>query len=164
MSDRLSPQREAEIRNRIPSVYDGPWDYQWDDSEGARYSGWVISYPTDNPLAGLVAEVPDYGEQLADFIAHARTDVPALLAELAAVRAERDEARAEVERLKGQRSFLLKQIQKKDARSGDGDAALRRFLAPTPLEDQAARETDPARRSAMRMILRRPPEDEGAER
>lgn len=57
-------------------------------------------------------------------------------AELAAVRAERDEALAAVERLKGQRSFLLKQIQKKGARSGEADAALRRFLSD---DDEEAR-------------------------
>lgn len=37
-------------------------------------------------------------------------------------------AEAEVKRLTRQRSFLVKQIQKKDARSGEADAAVRRFL------------------------------------
>lgn len=144
MSERLSPQREAEIRDRIPAVYDGPWDYEWDDSEGARYSGWVISYPTDNPLAGLVAEVPDYGEQIAEFIAHARTDVPALLAEverqraeLATVRAERDEA----ELMRDFTDFHLRQLS--DER-GEAESANEAWELGKITAEEALRRTDAA--------------------
>ncbi|MGW2739082.1 hypothetical protein ACWC4D_33395 [Streptomyces sp. NPDC001288] len=35
----------------------------------------------------------------------------------------------EIRRLEQQRRFLLRQIARKDARSGDGDRALREFLA-----------------------------------
>lgn len=74
----------AEIQARIPALYKGPWSVSWADGDGENTPDrWVVSYPTDNPLAGLVAEVADYGAELADFIAHARTDVPWLVAELA---------------------------------------------------------------------------------
>lgn len=43
----------------------------------------------------------------AQFIAHARTDIPALLAQLATVTRERDEVRAENERLKAERNAHL---------------------------------------------------------
>jgi septal ring factor EnvC (AmiA/AmiB activator) len=121
MTARLSRQREAEIDGRAAHLYEYSTSYsaEWDE------------------LAG--------------------EDVPALLAELAAVRAERDEARAalrkacdhvaesedeigqlsaergaaqaEAGRRKAQIAFLLEQIQKKGARSGEADAALRQFLS-----------------------------------
>ncbi|MEU4051336.1 hypothetical protein AB0F09_19315 [Streptomyces olivaceus] len=80
MTTRLSPKREAEIAARVNAATAGPWSVS----------------PEYSDVLG-----PD-GEQLADFwydadgefMAHAREDVPALLAELAAVRAERDRAKA----------------------------------------------------------------------
>lgn len=66
------------IRERLALIdgYTTPWDYQDDDENHT----WVIGYTTDNPKAGLVATVPDYGEHLADLIANAPTDLKALLA------------------------------------------------------------------------------------
>jgi len=75
------------IRRTIPAVYDGPWYVQLDDD-----GRWKVGYPTDNPKAGRVATVPDYGEQLAEFIAAARTAVPALLAEVERLRAQQPTA------------------------------------------------------------------------
>ena len=81
--------RLAEIETRIPALYKGPWSVSWADGDGENTPDrWVVSYPTDNPLAGLVAEVADYGAELADFIAHARTDMPWLVTELRTARAE----------------------------------------------------------------------------
>lgn len=74
------------IRDRLlrASGYGTDWTYQDDDANRT----WVVSYATDNPLAGLVATVPDYGEHLADLIAHAPADLAALLAENAALKAK----------------------------------------------------------------------------
>ena len=74
----------AAIEARMPAVYDGPWYVQPADD-----GRWLVGYPTDNPKAGLIATVPDYGEHLAEFIAAARTDVPALVAEVRRLRAAR---------------------------------------------------------------------------
>jgi hypothetical protein len=90
----LTDEQLAEIQARIPVVYEGPWDFEWDDSDTGQPDCWVVSYSSDHPLAGLVAEVPDYGAELAEFIAHARTDVPALLAEVDRLRAALDAQRS----------------------------------------------------------------------
>ncbi|MEU1133538.1 hypothetical protein ABZ383_27400 [Streptomyces sp. NPDC005900] len=97
MTTRLPPQREAEIREQIANAI-------------------YPTYGQENRNRSLA---------IADLVMPAVQE--AVAAELTAVRAERDEARAEVERLKGQRSFLLKQIQTKDARSGEA-TALPQFL------------------------------------
>ena len=83
------------IRRRIPTCL-APWYVEYDEPAGK----WLIGYPTANPLAGLIATVPDYGEQLAEFIAHARTDVPALVEQVAALAAELERVRAVVERIR----------------------------------------------------------------
>jgi hypothetical protein len=82
------PVRNSEIdldaiRRRVPDVYTGPWTVQTGDPGD---DNWYVAYATDNPLAGLVATVPDYGANLAEFIAHAREDVPALIAEVERLR------------------------------------------------------------------------------
>lgn len=77
----LTRQRLAEIADRIPHGYPGPWTVT-PAKNGDGGLDWLIGYPTDNPDAGLVATVPDYGEGLAEFIAHARQDVVDLLAEV----------------------------------------------------------------------------------
>ncbi|MFJ8110454.1 hypothetical protein [Streptomyces sp. NPDC096132] len=63
-------------------------------------------------------DVSGIGHPDAQFIAHAREDVPALL--------------AEIHRLKEQRKFLLAQLAKRDAETGRGDKALREFLSADP--------------------------------
>ena len=74
MSDRLIPDREAEIRAR------------WEHIPGDEQPRIAV---TNSSRAG----------SLLNALGHARHDVPALLAELDAVRAERDEARAQVGRM-----------------------------------------------------------------
>lgn len=82
--ERLSPEREAEIAARAEAAYPGPWRRSEEGLERTVLSeddvvGISFGYRGNNTQAE------------ADFVAHAREDVPALLAELAAVRAERDE-------------------------------------------------------------------------
>ncbi|MGW0626496.1 hypothetical protein [Streptomyces sp. NPDC002758] len=109
MTDRLTPQREAEIAARDLIATRGPWG-MYEDATGRidiaadleetghgyrcrRGIAQLDTEPIDNdPKHREWTEAED-NEQVridAEFIAHARTDVPALLAELAAVREERD--------------------------------------------------------------------------
>lgn len=113
MTDHTTPltaEREQEIRDSIPTVYGPPWTVHPDMDDDV----WRVKYATDHPLAGLVCEVPDYGAHLAEFIAMARAAVPELLAEL--------------DRVRGQWKYLLGQLAKRDAETGRGDEALRKFL------------------------------------
>ena len=82
MTEPLSPEREQEIRESIPTVYEAPWTVQPDMEDDT----WHVMYATDHPLAGLVAVVPDYGAHLAEFIATARAAVPELLDEIERLR------------------------------------------------------------------------------
>jgi hypothetical protein len=75
MSDRLTPEREAEIRERTPK-------------RAADLTAWIDKFsPMDGQSAVENAETV------------LEEDVPALLAELAAVRAERDELAARARRV-----------------------------------------------------------------
>lgn len=80
----MTPEREQEIRDSIPTVYGPPWTVHPDMED----STWRVMYATDHPLAGLVAVVPDYGAHLAEFIAAARAAVPELLVEVGRLRDE----------------------------------------------------------------------------
>ena len=86
----LTAEREQEIRESIPTAYSPPWTVFPDMEDDV----WRVMYATDHQLAGLVAEVPDYGAHLAEFIATARAAVPELLAEVDRLRDELAEERA----------------------------------------------------------------------
>lgn len=88
MSDRLTPEREAEIAARAEAATPGPWHRSDDAHSLERY---VLS--EDATLAISFGYRGNRTQAEAEFVAHAREDIPALLAELAAVRAERDQAR-----------------------------------------------------------------------
>ena len=66
--------RLDEIEARANAATEGPWEADW------RFTGWDISGNDydDDGLPALIASDAD-GED-ADFIAHARTDMPALVA------------------------------------------------------------------------------------
>ncbi|MEZ3180347.1 hypothetical protein KYY02_17130 [Streptomyces pimonensis] len=101
MSDRLTPEREAEIAKRADAASRGLWGSHRDLNGAytiqARPRTTRYGMENDGDIATLAADRTD-AESYANarFIAHAREDVPALLAELAAVRAERDQARARI--------------------------------------------------------------------
>ncbi|MCI3155492.1 hypothetical protein ELQ39_27860 [Streptomyces sp. GB4-14] len=91
MNERLTPAREAEIEQRTDAATPGPWLVemeQCDCSDGLCGHGTYASavYANDERRN----EFEDFTDSDWLFIIHAREDVPALLAELAAVRAERD--------------------------------------------------------------------------
>jgi signal transduction histidine kinase len=92
LTDRLSPEREAEIAERAEAATPGPW------SSHVDWPGRVFS--DGNPNYLHIARTTGWNAEANErFIAHAREDVPALLAELAAVRAERDQARERITQL-----------------------------------------------------------------
>ncbi|MEU0656067.1 hypothetical protein ABZ485_28015 [Streptomyces albogriseolus] len=121
MTDRLTPEREAEIAMRDLIATKGPWglyesgtmiDVAADLEEtgcGYRARREIARFedePLDNDPTHREWTAEEDWEQVridAEFVAHARTDVPVLLAELSAVRAERDTAHAELEQLRTSR-------------------------------------------------------------
>lgn len=80
-ADRLTPQRETEIAAR--------WEH----------------IPTDEQPRIAVTN-SSRGGSLLNALGHAREDVPALLAELAAVRKERDEERARLAQMRAARDVI----------------------------------------------------------
>lgn len=108
MSDRLTPEREAEIREREAAATPGPWEageagYIYDENAGDDSRPWIEPAAGTCPcvkagsevVASEILDEDRHGRPLtnAAFIAAARADVPALLAELDAMRAERDALR-----------------------------------------------------------------------
>jgi len=82
---------KAAITARADAATEGPW--QCGQPKGLH--PWEVCISADVPLV----ELAHGGQGIADaeFIAHAREDVPALLATIAELERQRDEARAETE-------------------------------------------------------------------
>jgi len=87
MPQPITPERLAEIREREQAAIEGPWA-----SDGAEiYRTFGGDICIDHWVGEtLVIENDELSNANASFIAHARQDIPALLAELDRVRAERD--------------------------------------------------------------------------
>lgn len=87
------------IRAREQAATPGPWAVDWMATDG-DYGGIYQVIPNDLS-SGRVADMGPFkrGWDDGQFIAHARSDVPALLNENRDLRTERDELRAEVTRL-----------------------------------------------------------------
>ena len=85
----METQNLNEIKNRCDAASCGPWQTMHDP--------WERQLSVLAPVVGLVANVVTIGGRLrgqmddADFIAHARQDVPDLLAEIDRLRAENAE-------------------------------------------------------------------------
>ncbi len=95
------------IRERLAMAahFGTNWDY---GDDPVNYE-WTVSYATDNPKAGLIAPIPDYGEPIAELIAHAPRDLTDLLAVVDHLMAKHAEVQAlsmrrgeEIARLRGQ--------------------------------------------------------------
>lgn len=87
MNERLTDEQLAAIRERADAATPGPWKVAWDgdaDPDGAWSAEWPWLIRQDiypgKSVANL-AEVEASTED-AEFIAYARTDIPALLAEI----------------------------------------------------------------------------------
>lgn len=111
----MTPEQLAEIQKRADAATPGPWHRvgpPWN-----RYLPFVIAGDTDPHVGRFVcdldsdpADEPDEpGNEVADaeFIAHAREDVPALVAEVKRLTAERDADRAEIVQLCQERLQLV---------------------------------------------------------
>jgi len=126
MTDQTSPLTEQEldeIAARATAATPGPWRNHDTHLGQYGYAATVLSGEGND--TDLHAWLPTMSQTPWDetrnvwadaaFVAAARTDVPALLAEVA--------------RLKGQRKYLIGQLAKRDAESGRADEAVRQFLA-----------------------------------
>lgn len=76
----MTPERLAEIRARAEAATEGPWT--WASRMTVDTDAWAVFDPQDRPLASN----HDGWSPDAIFIAHARTDIPALLAEVERLR------------------------------------------------------------------------------
>ncbi|MFG3170612.1 hypothetical protein [Streptomyces sp. NPDC048200] len=111
-SQPLTEEQLNEIAARAAAATPGPWE------EHTEYGPHFYAYLRGPYLRGVgTLNFGDGEDAAADlaFVLHARTDVPALLAEIA--------------RLTAQRKYLIGQLAKRDAESGRADEAVRQFLA-----------------------------------
>ncbi|WP_328632077.1 hypothetical protein [Streptomyces sp. NBC_00356] len=109
MTDRLSPQHETEIRERAEAATPGPW------VEYADYGKDFYAYTGGPYLRGVgTLNFGDGDDADADleFTQNAREDVLAVAAELAAVRAERDEAQARVDEVERRYIFNIADLRR----------------------------------------------------
>lgn len=74
----LTDQQLADIRQRAEAATPGPWHLDEDDAE---------IWSADHSMVADIWE-PTHASMNGEFIAHARQDVPALLAEVARLRAQ----------------------------------------------------------------------------
>lgn len=133
----ITDEQLAEIKARCEAATEGPWEYDERVRVAAVYSGerrnCFLDWEPNDWLSYYKFPVSAYGEELTDeqrlatmrFIAHAREDIPALLAEV-------DRLRAENEVLRIQRDAAIDETYTTDAecwRLREQLAALRRFGA-----------------------------------
>ena len=82
------------FRARAEAATEGRWT--WASHTTADGDEWAVFDPTDHALASnRDGWAPD-----AEFIAHARADIPALIGEVERLRAERDRAEATIARVR----------------------------------------------------------------
>ncbi len=91
----MTPERIAEIEARAEAATDGPWhkDHDGFGCVSIGNYGWVCA----GPNAPAYDEDSEQGHADSEFIAHARTDVPDLLAYIKVLTEERDEHRDRAE-------------------------------------------------------------------
>lgn len=82
-SPAMEPGRLEEIRAREKAATEGPWE--WNADEGCFESVAATTYVHEH--GGYERDFAQSTEDM-DFIAHAREDIPALLAEVERLRAE----------------------------------------------------------------------------
>jgi hypothetical protein len=95
----VTPDQLAAIRERCEAALEGPWMVDADnpqivmapDNPPSTFDGFLIARIISPDAAQVDAD--------ADFIAHARDDVPALLAEVERLRAVVDAVRRDIPRL-----------------------------------------------------------------
>jgi hypothetical protein len=86
MSDQLTDAELAEIEERVNAATAGPWKNRPLESEGDSSTVYQMSRFVDGREVSRICEV--FSEEAnAAFVAHARQDVPRLLAEVKRLRA-----------------------------------------------------------------------------
>lgn len=91
MHEPMSSQREAIVRREMDdTTYGGTWHIRENTVDGVDV--WEVTHE-----ATVLATLPDWGGNLAMWIADARDDVPQLLALVTQLRAELTEARTQLE-------------------------------------------------------------------
>lgn len=126
----LSPERLAEIRERAAAATPGPWG-TYDDGTGRydiaaelqdtghgftcrRQVAQTVDEPIDNDPAHRDWDADEDDDQIfadAEFIAHAREDLPALLAEVERLRSDRDRFADRVDTLTSVAKGNLRHVQ-----------------------------------------------------
>lgn len=107
------------IEAREKAATPGPWcTDSWEIYQGTEYEPGLSMWIGETCRG---TSSPEQDRADAEFVAHARTDVPAMA--------------DEIRRLRQQRAYLLDQLAKKDARTGAATTALREFLVA---DDQPA--------------------------
>ena len=92
---KLSDERLREIRERCEAATPRPWQAFYK----RKYNEYHVSVPAGDGTGMSIAMFPDgcpTGEPDAEFIAHSRTDVPALLAEVERLKGELSAARQSI--------------------------------------------------------------------
>lgn len=91
MHDPMSPQREAIVRREMADpTYASTWHIRENEADGVDV--WEVTHQ-----GTVLATLPDWGGNLALWIAEARDDVPQLLALVTELRAELTEANVKLE-------------------------------------------------------------------
>lgn len=97
MMSELTPERLAEIKARTDAATPGPWFVEHLERDGFTYFSTDIA-PLESFDGEVHAGVLDEDE--AEFIAHAREDVPDLVAEVERLRSERDALQAKLDQVR----------------------------------------------------------------
>ena len=100
MTSRLTDERLAEIEERCNATTSGLWetdtggDVSSNNTASQGYKNHTICERPHNPLHPCESELSQQFMNM-EFIAHARQDIPDLLAEMKALKAEKAQAEAE---------------------------------------------------------------------
>jgi len=86
----LTDERIAEIRGREKVASDGPWGQMMGWDGGVDYGTWVNDVLAKNGVTICSFTPLKNNEANADFVVHAREDIPALLDEVERLRAENE--------------------------------------------------------------------------
>jgi hypothetical protein len=92
----MTPERLTEIELRAAAATSGPWQMLSECPPGEHHHDWdeIWVGTSDRATIAVVGERYTAAPAEAEFIAHARTDVPDLVVEVRRLRAERDAALA----------------------------------------------------------------------
>lgn len=129
----LSAERLAEIRQRceaIVSEHEDRWVVNWPDEDDAHDEGVAVDAYKGVHYVGTICEL--YSEAVAAFIAHARTDLPALLAEVERLAAENAQLKYDRDRFHdaadaqtARRDQAERRVRDLEARTGPGTPSYR---------------------------------------